>query len=656
MYDPRTAIRKGWGLFSGASGLGVGNQPAGALSALFDFNPERNRGGTKTLPEEITIAGHTVLPHAVFRAEDATGSAWPSTDGTFVLDTVTGTPDLNQPCPTPDDVGVFFGPNERYNGSDTVYPTDGMFYVEMLCRVDATFNRVIFGMTGGSGGSIACDQSGTKLRMFFNDGTTNTVLSVSATYDDNSQHGEWYFLQALFRPANRSAIYGENGNLQYNVFGSTQNTGTSTRTLQIGSAAAGDNIGVVSYLAFYGIPDADISDAATLQYLKDRAHRVTGTFANASPSFIRTTKATMYKDLGGGDYRLFYLGNDWARNTDHPTLGNIYWAEPQSENLFLYSEDLTNAVWMKSLGSIDGNSVVAPDGFSYTTCDFVADSAGGSAQRSIIQSYASTTGVVVSAFVKKGDRDYVSIRPNTSSSNWQNFNLDTGSVASTSGSIAGAGIESIGNDWYRCWVYFNGTTSASGVYIQDTDNTSDLNSVAGDDSTVSVYVWGLQVEDADALTSYIPTQGSTVPRALDGLSFTVPGIAAKSGSAVVAYTSAEISSRRLLRIGGGNSDQLVVGHTTGDRANCFGQASSSNIFSLTRTGALSTLTRYTQALSFQQDHYEAFLNGVSHGVDVSGDLPTHTGSVYVGFNGASPNGGFHRVQIFGQPGVKDIHQ
>ena len=80
-------------------------------------------------------------------------------------------------------------------------------------------------------------------------------------------------------------------------------------------------------------------------------------------------------------------------------------------------------------------------------------------------------------------------------------------------------IVDVGNGWRRCSVTFthSGTTSTS-LRIYPENNGGPGASTG--DGTSGVYIWGAQLEQGSFPTSYIPTSGSTVTRAVDVASIT----------------------------------------------------------------------------------------------------------------------------------------
>lgn len=173
-------------------------------------------------------------------------------------------------------------------------------------------------------------------------------------------------------------------------------------------------------------------------------------------------------------------------------------------NLLNYSEDATNANWLKSNGTVTADATTAPD--STTTADkFIENVVNGthSIKRSI-SSLIVGDQYNASMYIKKAERTKVQIRSNIGGSN-QTFDLDltTGTVTNNQFSNTPV-ISNEGNDWWRVSIQItSGTTSAANgfeVYLSNGTTTS----YAGD-GVSGAYVWGSQISKTSSVKTYQKT-------------------------------------------------------------------------------------------------------------------------------------------------------
>ena len=175
--------------------------------------------------------------------------------------------------------------------------------------------------------------------------------------------------------------------------------------------------------------------------------------------------------------------------------------EPQSTNLIPYSEDFSNAAWVKGNVILTPNQGISPDGLN-NAFKYVGSSISQNFQTTINVS----SNYTYSFYVKTINSPFIRLRTSDGSC-W--FNMTTNAVATND--FASAEIKNIGNNWYRLSVTSSSFTSSNSFFIHPhaTDNTS----IEMDGS--EFLLWGAQVEEQSYPTSYIPTNGATATRLAD---------------------------------------------------------------------------------------------------------------------------------------------
>lgn len=150
------------------------------------------------------------------------------------------------------------------------------------------------------------------------------------------------------------------------------------------------------------------------------------------------------------------------------------------------------------------------------------------------------------------------------------FDLANGVAATGSSTALDEGIEDYGNGWYRCWITFSVTSGDVAGRCQFAIADAD-----GDDSvagtfTDSLYWWGPQLEVGTHPSTYIPTEGSSVTRNADSLTYPdTDNIEDAAGTCLadlssfwsstpaVAYWVARGAVGRFLYSNGGDTDKQI---------------------------------------------------------------------------------------------------
>ncbi len=203
--------------------------------------------------------------------------------------------------------------------------------------------------------------------------------------------------------------------------------------------------------------------------------------------------------------------------------------ESASTNLFTQSADLSHTDWQPGGNSNytrTPNVGVGPDGVNGSTLLTVKSgltSFSTSAPSQYLTKAASVKTYTLSLYVKDNGAGGLRVRFffDAGVANFINgtFNLQTGTlVSASSGGTASSpsgSIANVGHGWYR--VTLTGTSDTSTILRTQIFCGSTTGSSFTGDDIKGTFVWGAQLEEASAVTSYIPTTTAAVTRAADTL-------------------------------------------------------------------------------------------------------------------------------------------
>jgi hypothetical protein len=225
-------------------------------------------------------------------------------------------------------------------------------------------------------------------------------------------------------------------------------------------------------------------------------------FDDASLAFLpsgaagKDGKAYSIKPTDGtGDFT-FSRGSNLAATRVGPT-GLI---EKGRENLLLQSNQF-DTTWF-NVRSTETGGQTDKDGGSTAWLLESTD-----ASTSYVQQNVSSSGVqTFSVIAKKGTTDYIYLLVFGSNLAGQYFDLNNGTLATSTYTTIDASIEDLGGGWYRCSVIFESNVTHVTVYPADS-GTSSVSAVGS-----NIYIQDAQVEIGLAATDYIES-GSTTGKA-----------------------------------------------------------------------------------------------------------------------------------------------
>jgi len=221
------------------------------------------------------------------------------------------------------------------------------------------------------------------------------------------------------------------------------------------------------------------------------------------PSAIKNQKIYSVKPTDGSGDLTF------SRASNATRVNSSGLVEKVRTNEALYSEDFTNAYWLKTNVTITGNSVANPLDGLVTADTFTPTNT--SATNRIRSASISLASAGFSIYVKSNGYSKVGIREDITTGNWASYDLATGTVLDSSGVISPT-ITALANGWYRISLGVTATPVGMGVWVLDPTYTSGAFSTSNwtADGTSGIYVFAAQIEAGDIATAPIKTLGSAV--------------------------------------------------------------------------------------------------------------------------------------------------
>lgn len=341
-----------------------------------------------------------------------------------------------------------------------------------------------------------------------------------------------------------------------------------------------------------------------------------------------------------------------ARFTHDPvTLASLgLLVEESRTNLFLRSEEFSDAYWNKGNASVSANATTAPDGA--TTADkLVEDTATATHQLFRTVSVTSGQAYTFSLFIKPAGRSRIQFNLpfNFPASTQAVFDVSTGTVVSSTGG-ATASISAQANGFYRCVVTATATATSNGTLYLALVNTGTTTSYTGDGSS-GLFLWGAQVEAGAFATSYIPTTSATVTRAADVATMTGTNFSSwynqSQGTAVVdlTYPVAAIDTFTMQFSQDGNN-YMAIRRTTGNNLQIAARASSSVYDATVLTGTAGA-GRFNIAFSYlTSSGVVGSANGSSPATGSAYPNITATSLSVAGFGGGSSNQTISRIRYY----------
>ena len=332
--------------------------------------------------------------------------------------------------------------------------------------------------------------------------------------------------------------------------------------------------------------------------------------------------------------------------------------EESRTNLQPYSDDFSNGVWIKDNGiSVTSNAAVSPDGTQN------ADLIRGTVSAPNVWVYddgvstgvAANTSFTNSVYAKANGVNFLYIRfeDKANATNYVYFNLSTGTVSATVGSLSTtATITPVGNGWYRCTVTGNSASGSGGnnmllIGLSDASGSTYLTASA----TNGIYIWGAQLEAGSFATSYIPTVAASVTRSADVASVNTlsPWYNATEGT-IYGEVTGQIDNRIAWfrdPAGGNYGDFIaIVNNLSGGGRLAINSGGATQV-QLDTANTISAGALSKVAGAYKANDFAVCLNGGAVATDTSGSIPTVT-TLLLGHHvdGVYLNGHIRRIAYY----------
>jgi len=328
-------------------------------------------------------------------------------------------------------------------------------------------------------------------------------------------------------------------------------------------------------------------------------------------SYVPTTSAARYLSRRGHHV---YEGGEWVN------AGML--VEPTAAtNLVTWSNDFTNAAWLKTTGTSVAKDSTGPDGLTSGTT-LSDDGGGGTGVVSVRQNVtvSTTTAHTFTVYAKASGLNWMVLNTTgftTPGNSDAYFNLAAGTVG-TVGAGLSALIENAGNGYYRCSITFTTDAADTSGTLYVIAANSDGSFVVDLDGTSSILIYGAQFEVGSVPSSYIPTAGSTATRAAETVSI---------AAAKLPYSATAMSIAMRGRMTYADTDSVNAG------ALWYWYNSASNyIFTRLNTAGGTGKLSWIQVSSGMQDFVETGGSSYSPGINVPFSIASRHGSTFI--NGA----------------------
>ncbi|MHB1125247.1 MAG: phage head spike fiber domain-containing protein [Ramlibacter sp.] len=491
----------------------------------------------------------------------------------------------------------------NYNGSASANP--GNRGALGLTTADGAYRAIVYNNSGGAGGVYVRAADGADVFSYNGPSAGASTVTTALFYGPGGEYGAHTPPTALASVAGASSVIADTSRTYIGSIGQVGQLGGHIRRLtyyaerltneELQGAIRGDGAPAL----LFDFRKGNIADAIQ-GVLPSYSGGVNGTRVNSAGQIVPAACPRI--------------------NYDPVTLAcKGLLVEEARTNKATYSADFTTYTGGAQITADQGT---APDGT--TAADLISAATGD-----IYRGFGAHGGAThcLSMFVKPTTAPYFMLSFGAPSTQRVVFDLSSGAVSATVGSIAGSS-EAWGNGWFRL-VIVGVPAGATDVYNQFNAYAS-LNYA---DRTTGALVWGAQFEAGAFPTSYIPTTSAAVTRTADVVSHPLVGtLNPQEGALVVVAdrTAAAASGARKflasIEDGAGRGDMLALLNQRGalgpgvvdDRQDAIVQSAGVTQAEFQAAGD-AAMRGYM--LSYKRNSFKAKSTGNTEQSDAAGDVP-----------------------------------
>ena len=305
---------------------------------------------------------------------------------------------------------------------------------------------------------------------------------------------------------------------------------------------------------------------------------------NFKPLPFTTTRATSATRVNK-EGLIEVVEGDRPRIDYTDTSDGVLLLEKAATNLIAYSEDFSDASWLKNQATVAITSDIAPDGTTNSVYNYV-----GNNSNLYTTSQASGLEYTISFYLKSNGQGA------------DDFRLRLGNSFSNTMTAT--------TEWKR---YSFTSTAATSVFSLTSNGINDVN----------LLVWGAMLEQNSFVTSYIPTNGSSVTRQADTASGAGNSEVFSDSEGVLMFEGSFVNDTSFKGISissGANANSIRIYKSNVDNQIVF-RVRVGDVDQFLETIVLSNTSMYNKiSLKYKENDYSAWVNGFEVATELSGSV------------------------------------